>query len=95
MRKNFMLGPVVLVLILAFTVSTIACTSIPVSKGAAAGKYVMTTWTDDSGSDNTRINVVPAKDWPAGTMRTVLRNTDSGQFENIANPIFSPVRSRK
>ena len=90
MRKNFMSGLVVLVLILAFTVSTIACTSIPVSKGAAAGKYVMTTWTDDSGSDNTRINVVPAKDWPAGSMRTVLRNTDSGQFENIANPIFSP-----
>ncbi|HNV34657.1 MAG TPA: C69 family dipeptidase, partial [Bacillota bacterium] len=90
MRKNFMLGIVVLALVMALTVSAIACTDVPVSKGASAGGYVMTTWTDDSGSDNTRVNVVPAKDWPAGSMRTVLRNTDYGQFENILEPIFSP-----
>jgi len=90
MRKSFVASLMAIVLIAAFAATSLACTSIPVSKGASAGGYVMTTWTDDSGSDNTRINVVPAKDWPAGTMRTVLRNTDYGQFEQIATPIFSP-----
>mgnify|MGYP001764683141 CR=1 FL=1 len=90
MRKSFVASLMAVVLIAAFAATSLACTSIPVSKGASAGGYVMTTWTDDSGSDNTRINVVPAKDWPAGTMRTVLRNTDYGQFEQIATPIFSP-----
>lgn len=90
MRKSFVASLMAVVLIAAFAATSLACTSIPVSKGASAGGYVMTTWTDDSGSDNTRINVVPAKDWPAGSMRTVLRNTDYGQFEQIATPIFSP-----
>lgn len=90
MRKSFVASLMAVVLIAAFAATSLACTSIPVSKGASAGGYVMTTWTDDSGSDNTRINVVPAKDWPAGSTRVVLRNTDYGQFEQIATPIFSP-----
>lgn len=64
-----------------------ACTSIPVSAGASADGSVMTTHTDDSGTDTMLVYVVPAADWPEGSMRPVRRNTDYDPYAQRRYPV--------
>lgn len=66
---------------------TMACTSIPVSPGASADGSCMTTHTDDSGTDTMHVRVVPAADWPEGSMRPVLRGTDNGPYTQLRSPV--------
>lgn len=47
------------------------CTSVTVGKKASSDGSVMTSHTDDSGRTRTDISVVPAKDHPAGAMKTL------------------------
>jgi dipeptidase len=49
------------------------CTTVTVGKKASADGSVMTSHTDDSHRTRTDISVVPAKDHPAGTMKTLYR----------------------
>ncbi|OPZ63728.1 MAG: Dipeptidase A [Firmicutes bacterium ADurb.Bin506] len=75
-----------LVALLAVPQFALACTSIPVSAGASADGCVMTSHTDDSGSDTMHVTVVPAADWPEGSMRKVIRNTDFDPYGQLRNP---------
>lgn len=74
-------------LTLAFPAMTLACTSIPVSAGASVDGSVMTTHTDDSGTDTFHVYPVPAADWKPGSMRPVIKNTDFGPYGQKANPL--------
>ncbi|MDR0845004.1 MAG: C69 family dipeptidase, partial [Tannerella sp.] len=49
------------------------CTTVTVGKKASADGAVMTSHTDDSHRTRTNITVVPAKDHPAGSMKTLYR----------------------
>jgi len=71
---------------------TSGCTAITVSQGASADGSVMTTHTDDSGTDTGHVYMVPAVDWEPGTMRTVLKNTDDGPYRQFreGEAIYSP-----
>lgn len=80
----------VLVGLFLFTFTGLACTSIPVTPGASIDGSAMTTHTDDSGTDTFHVTVVPARDWAAGVMRPVLRNTDYGEYGQKAKEIYSP-----
>ncbi|MGI6624858.1 MAG: dipeptidase [Limnochordia bacterium] len=77
-----------MILLLAFSLPAYACTSIPVTPTASADGSVMTTHTDDSGTDTFHVYVVPAKDWEPGTMRPVVRGTDNGLFRQITSPQY-------
>lgn len=72
---------------LAFPAMTLACTSIPVSSGASIDGSVMTTHTDDSGTDTFHVYPVAAADWKPGSLRPVIKNTDFGPYGQKANPL--------
>ncbi|HOG52864.1 MAG TPA: C69 family dipeptidase [Bacillota bacterium] len=67
----------IVAMMLALAVPAMACTSIVVGKLASADGSVMTTHTCD-GTYEFRLNIVPAKDWPAGSMRPVFKGGGTG-----------------
>lgn len=79
-------------LVLALSVSSLAyaCTSIPTTPGATVDGSAITTHNDDSTTDTFRVKMVPAADWPAGSMRPVLKNTDKDEYYQLQAPITSP-----
>lgn len=81
---------ILLLMVLTVSFQALACTSIPVTPTASADGTVMTSHTDDSGTDTFHVYVVPAQDWEEGSMRPVLRNTDAGQYLQLRSPIYSP-----
>lgn len=64
------------------------CTCLSISPGATVDGSAMCTHTDDSGSDNPYLTMVPAKDWEPGTMRPVFDNTDGGPLYHVLNPVY-------
>lgn len=76
--------------ILLASQTALACTSIPVTPGASVDGSSMTTHNDDSTTDHTHIKIVREKDWPAGSMRPVLRNTDKEEYYQLRAPINKP-----
>ena len=93
-NKKRMLGMAMATLTVVGSLSAgvLACTNIIVGKSASVDGSVMTSWTDDSGSDNFKMKIVPAQDWEPGSMRTVLRNTDYDDYYQLAGaaPEYSP-----
>ncbi|MEA4884496.1 MAG: C69 family dipeptidase [Clostridia bacterium] len=87
MAKRLSIVAVAIAALVVGSWTTLACTSIPVTPGASADGSAMTTHTDDSGSDTFQMRIVHAADWPAGATRKVLKNTDYGEYEQIAEPI--------
>ncbi|MEA4884495.1 MAG: C69 family dipeptidase [Clostridia bacterium] len=74
------MAPLVLalaVLLAAWTVPSFACTSILVGKNASVDGSVMTTHTCD-GRYEFQIKLVPAKDWPEGSMRPIMNGGGEG-----------------
>ncbi len=86
-KKSLVVVSVISAVLLIMAQVTVACTSIPTTPGASADGSCMTTHTDDSGTDNLFVTVVPAADWPEGSMRPVLMNTDNCTFRQLKNPI--------
>lgn len=69
---------VTLIAVLAtWSITSWACTSILVGKDASVDGSVMTTHTCD-GRYEFRIEIVPAKDWPAGSMRPIMKGGGEG-----------------
>jgi dipeptidase len=68
-----------------FSEEGLECTSITVGKNASADGSVMTSHTDDSHRSRTNILVVPAKDHPRGTMKTLYKRqvakVEKGQMD--------------
>lgn len=73
LRAKWCLPILLLIASLTFAVPALACTSIPVSKGATADGSVMTAHTCDGWYD-ARTYVVPGKENPPGTMANVYHN---------------------
>lgn len=86
-NKKRMLGMAMATLTVVGTLSAgvLACTNLIVGKNASVDGSVMTSWTDDSGSDNFKMKIVPAQDWESGSTRTVLRNTDYDDYYQLAD----------
>lgn len=57
------------------------CTSVTIGKSASSDGSVMTSHTDDSHRTRTNINVMPAQDHPARTMKTLYKRTYVPQKE--------------
>lgn len=93
-NKKRMLGMAMATLTVVGSLSAgvLACTNIIVGKSASVDGSVMTSWTDDSGSDNFKMKIVPAQNWEPGSMRTVLRNTDYDDYYQLSGgaPEYSP-----
>lgn len=68
---------VVIAMLLVAAAPAFACTSILVGKDASVDGSVMTSHTCD-GTYEFRLNVIPAKDWPAGAMRPIIKGGGSG-----------------
>jgi len=85
-NKRRMLGMTMATLTAVGSISAgvLACTNVIVGKNASVDGSVMTSWTDDSGSDNFKMKIVPAMDWEAGSTRTVLRNTDYDDYYQLS-----------
>ncbi len=68
---------IALTMVMLMAIPAMACTSIVVGKLASTDGSVMTTHTCD-GTYEFRVNIVPAKDWAAGTMRPVFKGGGNG-----------------
>lgn len=75
--KRLTLAVLALVALVALALPAAACTSVVVGKLASADGSVMTTHTCD-GRYEFRINLVPAKDWAAGSVRPVIKGGGTG-----------------
>lgn len=86
-RRRFFATLAAIALVALVSASAIACTNVLVGKNASADGSVITSWTDDSGSDNFKLKIVPAQDWEPGSMRTVYRNTDYDEYLQVNSPL--------
>lgn len=72
--------------LIALAVPSLACTSVVVGKNASVDGSVMTTHTCD-GRYEFRLNLIPAKDWPAGSMRPVVKDGGYGADTDPARKV--------
>ena len=61
----------------SFALNEDKCTAILVGRGATTDKSTMNTHAADCADCDWRINKVPARDWPAGSMRSIYSPRDS------------------
>ncbi|MFH2143141.1 MAG: C69 family dipeptidase [Bacteroidota bacterium] len=57
-----------------------ACTSITVGKNASADGSVITSHTDDSHRTQSSVNIIPAKDYPAGSVCNMYKRVSCDSF---------------
>ena len=84
-KRHMFVTAAMLVVVAMISASAIACTNVLVGNKATVDGSVIVSWTDDSGSDNFKLKIVPAQDWAIGSMRPVIRNTDYDDYLQIAN----------
>lgn len=77
------LAMAVAVAVIALAVPSFACTSVVVGKDASVDGSVMTTHTCD-GRYEFRLNLIPAKDWSAGSVRPILKGGGEGPDVDVA-----------
>ena len=65
--------------------SALACTVVAVGKNATVDGSAMITHNDDSRTANSRLFIIPAADWPAGSMRNIVK--DAHGYEGDAQVI--------
>ena len=80
------LAMAVAVAMIALAVPSFACTSVVVGKDASVDGSVMTTHTCD-GRYEFRLNLIPAKDWPEGSMRPISKGGGEGPDVDVATKV--------
>ena len=78
---------VLVVMLISFGAAAIACTIVGVAKDAMVNGSTIITHNDDSTSADFRLWIIPAMDWPEGSMRDIVLNShnyiDYGNYPNV------------
>ncbi len=86
-RKGFTLATIVVAMMILWSLSAQACTSINVTPGAMVDGSAIVTHANDCGRCSHEIYKVPAKDWPEGSMWEIVtlpQYTDGYQRHEVA-----------
>ena len=78
---------VLVVMLISFGAAAIACTILGVGKDAMVNGSTIITHNDDSTVADFRLWIIPAMDWPEGSMRDIVLNShnyiDYGNYPNV------------
>lgn len=85
-KRSRLVLPLIVLMVMAICSTAYACTCVVVGKNASTDGSVMTSHTCD-GTYEFRLNVVPAADYAAGSMRPVYKDNGSGAH-TYATPLL-------